>query len=105
MRRTLVRNGYEYHLNEIFATVQNEYSDWMASTEEDVRPRRLLSLAADAITDRLYLAPAIEAAEWCEASGFPLYFYVFGGRDGTGGEESDDAVERDDSVRERESNC
>ena len=29
--RTLVRNNYNFHLNEIFATVQNEYSDWLAS--------------------------------------------------------------------------
>lgn len=28
--RTLVRNAYSFHLNEIFATVQNEYSDWLS---------------------------------------------------------------------------
>ena len=26
--RTLIRNTYNYHMNEIFATVQNEYTDW-----------------------------------------------------------------------------
>ena len=26
--RTLIRNTYTYHMNEIFATVQNEYTDW-----------------------------------------------------------------------------
>ena len=26
--RTLIRNTYNYHMNEIFATVQNEYIDW-----------------------------------------------------------------------------
>ena len=26
--RTLVRNTFTFHLNEIFATIQNEYTDW-----------------------------------------------------------------------------
>jgi hypothetical protein len=75
--RTLVRNSYDFHLNEIFATVQNEYSDWFGDVGT-IRPRRLLSLASHALQDKLYLAPAVEAAEWCEASGFNVYFYVFG---------------------------
>jgi len=53
--RTLVRNSYNYHLNEIFATVQNEYTDWMAWTppssgmapsETTIRPRHLQKLAS-----------------------------------------------------------
>ena len=26
--RSLVRNTFTFHLNEIFATIQNEYTDW-----------------------------------------------------------------------------
>ena len=75
--RTLVRNSYDFHLNEIFATVQNEYTDWLGN-DGDIRPRKLLSLASHALTDKLYLAPLIQTASWCDRSGFPVYFYVFG---------------------------
>ena len=33
--RTIVRNTYSYHLNEIYATVQNEYTDWLAWYEHE----------------------------------------------------------------------
>eukprot|EP00094_Tigriopus_californicus_P003297 TCALIF_03172-PA protein Name:"Similar to nlg-1 Neuroligin-1 (Caenorhabditis elegans)" AED:0.14 eAED:0.14 QI:0/0.92/0.71/0.92/1/1/14/10/968 len=78
--RTLIRNNYDFHLNEIFATVQNEYSDWMSSdlTGGQIRPHYLQWEAAKAITDRLYTAPIIQSANWCNQSGFPVYFYIFG---------------------------
>ncbi len=78
--RTLVRNGYDFHLNEIFATVQNEYSDWGSFSSSDRRRarRRQLREASRALTDKLYLAPASQTAEWCQKRGFPTYFYVFG---------------------------
>ena len=33
--RTIVRNTYSYHLNEIYATVQNEYTDWLTWYEPE----------------------------------------------------------------------
>lgn len=61
--RTLIQNSYDYHLNEIFATVQNEYSDWMSlspssSADQVIRPRHLLWEASKALTDKLYVAPS-----------------------------------------------
>lgn len=78
--RTLIRNNYDFHLNEIFATVQNEYSDWMSSdlSGGEIRPQYLQWEAAKAITDRLYTAPILQSANWCNQSGFPVYFYIFG---------------------------
>ena len=35
--RTLIRNTYNYHMNEIFATVQNEYIDWRTQERATVR--------------------------------------------------------------------
>ena len=32
-----VRNSYDFHLNEIFATVQNEYSDWSSDNSDFIR--------------------------------------------------------------------
>ena len=48
---------------------------------ENTRPRVEQSLAAAALSDKLYLAPITETAEWCVNSGFPVYFYIFGGGD------------------------
>lgn len=73
--RTLIRNCYSFHLNEIFSTVQNEYSDWGGG---QIRPKRLRFLASRALTDKLYVAPALRTAKWCNQTGFPVYFFVFG---------------------------
>lgn len=75
--RTLIRNLYNFHLNELFATVQNEYSDWRAP-ESQIRPKRLLWEASRALTDKLYVAPMVTTANWCNYSGFDTYFYVYG---------------------------
>ena len=48
---------------------------------ENTRPRVEQSLAAAALSDKLYLAPITETAEWCVNSGFPVYFYIFGSGD------------------------
>ncbi len=91
--RTLVRNSYDFHLNEIFATVQNEYSDWGGLDDDGGGgggDGSLLARASRALTDKLYLSPAEQTAEWCERSGFPTYIYVFG--DVHTGDEANDGV-------------
>ena len=79
--RTLIRNTYNYHMNEIFATVQNEYIDWNLQgpleSEAPIRPRRLQMAASRAITDKLYLAPLLRTANWCNQSAFQTFFYLY----------------------------
>ena len=73
--RTLVRNTFTFHLNEIFATIQNEYTDWTSTetlsdfTEVDFSSRQANANFIDynpnviqretslALTDKLYTAP------------------------------------------------
>jgi len=79
--RTLIRNTYNYHMNEIFATVQNEYTDWSLQgpleAEPPIRPRHLQMAASRAITDKLYLAPLLRTANWCNQSAFQTFFYIY----------------------------
>ena len=73
--RTLVRNTFTFHLNEIFATIQNEYTDWTNSESLSDFSEKLLSSdhslsypqesnpyliqheTSMALTDKLYTAP------------------------------------------------
>ena len=74
--RTLVRNTFTFHLNEIFATVQNEYTDWTnvetltddfsedpinskqsASQVREFKPYQIQHETSLALTDKLYTAP------------------------------------------------
>ena len=72
--RTLVRNTFSFHLNEIFATVQNEYTDWASDHNDSFR---LQYEAARAITDRLYTAPIQQTATWANRSGYPCFLYLY----------------------------
>ena len=38
----------------------------------------MLLAASQALTDRIYVAPLVQSANWCNQSGFPVYFYVYG---------------------------
>ncbi|XP_022659148.1 neuroligin-1-like isoform X2 [Varroa destructor] len=55
--RTLVRNTYDYHQQEIFLTIANEYTDWSRSTPTH---HDILSEAAAALADGTVVAPMIE---------------------------------------------
>ena len=74
--RTLVRNTFTFHLNEIFATVQNEYTDWTnvetltddfsedpsnskkgSSHLREFNPYQIQHETSLALTDKLYTAP------------------------------------------------
>ena len=73
--RTLVRNTFTFHLNEIFATIQNEYTDWtnveslsgLSNDQLNLRdsstyfresnPYQIQHETSMALTDKLYTAP------------------------------------------------
>lgn len=54
--RTLVRNLYSYHLQEIFYTLVNEYTDW---TRPFLHPISLLDSLVALLGDALVVAPAV----------------------------------------------
>ncbi|VDD96747.1 unnamed protein product [Enterobius vermicularis] len=57
--RTLVRNLYDYHRNEVLAAIIKEYTDWDNPREH---PRKLRDGVLAALSDALYIAPLIETA-------------------------------------------
>ena len=83
--RTLVRNTYMHHLNEIFYTVENEYSPvGAAATPQAVRDKVFSVLSkffipvkvSEALGDKLYMSPALETASWCNESGYVVHLYL-----------------------------
>ena len=62
-----------HHLNEIFYTVKNEYSSDSLSAASPMEVRAKVS---DALSDKLYVSPALETASWCNESGYGVYLYV-----------------------------
>ncbi|GMT31215.1 hypothetical protein PFISCL1PPCAC_22512, partial [Pristionchus fissidentatus] len=56
MIRTLVRNLYKFHRNEIMAAIMNEYTDWSNPKESS---RALRDSVLSILTDSLYVAPLI----------------------------------------------
>ena len=62
-----------HHLNEIFYTIENEYSsDSLGGTS----PTVVRELVSDALSDKLYVSPALETASWCNESGYEVFLYV-----------------------------
>ncbi|OQR78769.1 neuroligin-1-like [Tropilaelaps mercedesae] len=57
--RTLIRNLYVYHQNEIFFSVSNEYTNWSRGESSTLD---VLQDTADALSDSTVVAPAIELA-------------------------------------------
>ncbi|XP_055937679.1 neuroligin-4, X-linked-like isoform X2 [Argiope bruennichi] len=65
--RTLVRNLYTYHLQEIFLTVVNEYMDWSRSF---LQALDIFDGTVDALGDALVVAPVIRAGTF-HSGGIP----------------------------------
>lgn len=65
--RTLVRNLYTYHLQEIFLTVVNEYMDWSRTF---LQPMDIFDGTVDALGDALVVAPVIRAGSY-HSGGIP----------------------------------
>jgi neuroligin len=57
--RTLVRNVFNYHQQEIFSIVRNEYTDWERPI---LHPIPLRDATVEALSDCLVIAPAIQLA-------------------------------------------
>ncbi|XP_042905768.2 neuroligin-1 [Parasteatoda tepidariorum] len=72
--RTLVRNIFSYHLQEIFLTIINEYTDWSKTPQHNVN---VLESTLDALGDALFVAPVIRAANYHSEGQSVVYFYVF----------------------------
>ncbi|KAG8194056.1 hypothetical protein JTE90_003005 [Oedothorax gibbosus] len=85
--RTMVRNLFTYHLQEIFLTIVNEYMDW---SRPFLHPTDILDGTADAMGDALVVAPIIRVGAFHSGNAreFPFssassrekntFFYVFG---------------------------
>ncbi|CAN7996040.1 unnamed protein product, partial [Ixodes hexagonus] len=78
--RTLVRNLYSYHQQEILLTIVNEYTDWTRSVQH---PVSILEETAEALSDALVVAPVVEAgslhaAATAHGERSSTHFYLFG---------------------------
>lgn len=76
--RTLVRNLFTYHLQEIFLTVVNEYTDW---GRPEQHPINVLETTTDAMSDALVIAPLVRTGNFHSRVQYPrdprTYEYVF----------------------------
>lgn len=57
--RTFVRNVFVYHLNEIYSTIKNEYTDWEKPRKDFIDVRDSIW---NILSDGLTVAPAIQVA-------------------------------------------
>ncbi|XP_022663617.1 neuroligin-1-like [Varroa destructor] len=77
--RTLVRNLFSFHQQEIYLTVLNEYTDWSASLPP--HPLNILDGTLEAVSDALVVAPLIRTAQLhSKLKGTSTYVGVFGNR-------------------------
>ncbi|XP_054709180.1 neuroligin-2-like [Uloborus diversus] len=74
MLRTLVRNLFTFHLQEIFLTIVNEYTDWSRPVQH---PVNILDGTVDALTDALVVAPSISSANFLSKLRHRTFLYVF----------------------------
>lgn len=72
--RTLVRNLFNYHLQEIFFTIVNEYTDW---TRPFFHPISLFDSLVDIFSDALVVAPAIQVGLSHAKQSRGTFFYTF----------------------------
>lgn len=72
--RTMVRNAYDYHLNEVFISLVNEYTNW---EQPDPQPYEIRDATLAALSDALYVAPLLTAAANIRMGHKNQYFYVF----------------------------
>ncbi|GFW00490.1 neuroligin-1 [Trichonephila clavipes] len=73
--RTLVRNLFTYHMQEIFLTIVNEYTDWTRTVQH---PITILDSTMEAMGDGLTVAPLIRTGNYHSKTKGKTYFYVFG---------------------------
>lgn len=72
--RTLVRNTFDYHLNEVFISAVNEYTDW----EHPEAPLKTIRDATmNALSDARYVSPLLQSVSAFSAGSPRQFFYVF----------------------------
>ncbi|RWS12481.1 neuroligin-4: X-linked-like protein [Dinothrombium tinctorium] len=72
--RTLVRNLFNFHLQEIFLTIVNEYTDWSRPT---INPLSIFDSVSDALSDALIISPTIKSGLLHSKLHRNTYFYNF----------------------------
>lgn len=72
--RTFVRNTYQFHLQEILATIINEYTDWEKTI---LHPVNIRDETLEALGDAQYVAPLVKTADLHSSQQRSSYFYVF----------------------------
>lgn len=72
--RTFIRNSYVYHLNEIYAAVRNEYTDWDKPIQHPINIR---DSTMEALSDGHTAAPLLRVAHLHARRGALTYFYHF----------------------------
>uniref|UniRef100_T1JP51 Carboxylesterase type B domain-containing protein n=1 Tax=Strigamia maritima TaxID=126957 RepID=T1JP51_STRMM len=72
--RTFVRNLYTYHMNEIYAVLTNEYTDWTKGTQHPTNTR---DCTMEMFGDAQYVAPVVRAGILHSMVQPNTYFYVF----------------------------
>uniref|UniRef100_A0A1A9ZUK4 Carboxylesterase type B domain-containing protein n=1 Tax=Glossina pallidipes TaxID=7398 RepID=A0A1A9ZUK4_GLOPL len=72
--KAYVRNTYTYHLNEIFATIVNEYTDWERPVQHPINIR---DETLEALSDAQVVAPAAQTVDLHSADHRNSYLYVF----------------------------
>lgn len=72
--RTYVRNAYVYHLNEIFSTLKNEYTDWERPVQN---PLNVRDATLEVLSDGHTVAPLIKVGYLHTMRGGRTYFMHF----------------------------
>ncbi|KAI5704214.1 hypothetical protein M8J75_003061 [Diaphorina citri] len=72
--RTYVRNAYVYHLNEIFSTIRNEYTDW---DKPILHPINIRDSIMEALSDGHTVAPVIRVVYLHARRGAKTYMFHF----------------------------
>lgn len=72
--RTYVRNSYFYHLNEIFSTLKNEYTDWEKPTQN---PLSVRDATLEVLSDGHTAAPLIRVGYLHALRGGKTFFLHF----------------------------
>lgn len=72
--RTFVRNGFVYHLNEIYAAVRNEYTDWEKPIQHPINIR---DSTMEALSDGHTTAPLLRVAGLHARRGATTYLLHF----------------------------
>lgn len=73
--RTYIRNTYVYHLNEIFSTVRNEYTDWDKPIQHPINIR---DSTMEALSDAHTVSPLVKVGYLHARRGAKTYFFHFG---------------------------